>query len=90
MKKMSLFLQEVFEKIPEAERRRIMTEKRGSLSKSGTSIRMQFYLAKELYVTLDAFGAFTNSESDFFTNLVCEYIERKAMALGMMNVLNQK
>lgn len=82
-------IQKVYETIPEKERTKIISQKKGVMNSSGNLIRMQCYIPKEVYVILSHYQAFQASQSDFFTGLACGFIERRAIEVGLMGVMQQ-
>lgn len=80
--RLSVFVEKMYATIPEKDKKQILDDKKG-LSKSGNYIRLQSYIPVSVYVTLAYFGAFQNSETEFFTSLACSFIEKKAIEFGM-------
>lgn len=84
----SHLMSKVYDSIPDKEKDAILKSKEGVMTASGNRIRIQAYIPKEVYVMLEYFGAFTGSQSDFFTMRSCEFIEQRAIQTGLMNVLS--
>lgn len=80
-------LQKVWESIPEVDKANILKAKSYSFSQNGKKVRMQPFIPNELYVMLVYFNAFHQSESDFFTSRAVEFIERRAIELGLLNTM---
>lgn len=78
---LSIFVKKLYDLVPEAERKTLLSQKAGVMNKYKTRIRVQAYIPCELYTVLDKFGAFTNGEAFFFTALAAEWADRKAMLL---------
>lgn len=92
MKTMNLsgIVRTIYDKyVPEEKKREIFDRKKASFNLTGTTIRVQPYIPKELYAILESFGAFSSSESEFFTARSIEYIERRAAEMGLLNVILQ-
>lgn len=51
------------------------------------NVRIQCYIPTEIYMVLHAFGAFNNSESHFFAMVSSDFVEQRAIRMGIMNTV---
>lgn len=54
------------------------------MNASGRHVRIQCFIPKEAYAVLRWLGAFKGSESEFFSDQSCSYIEQRAIKLEIM------
>ena len=86
--RLSYVIQHIYDAyVTDKTKKELFTAKAKSMTES--HIRVQCLIPKEVYAILASFGAFMNSESDFFTARSCEYIERRALEQGIMNTVLQ-
>lgn len=71
---LSDFVLALYKRVPEHAREHILKPKK-NLSLSKSSVRLQPYLRKELYVVLAHYGALDVSETAYFTRLAEKDIE---------------
>lgn len=79
-------LRAVYDQIPEGVREEILKNKKGSMNPNKTGIRIQPIIPNEIYVILSYFDAFMAGESQFFISLACQFIEKRAVELGRLNI----
>lgn len=84
-----MLIQEMYDRIPKSLVDEIMKKIGKSVLPSGDIVRRQPCIPKIVYIVLMAHGAFETNESDFFTRLAVDWIESRAIRLGINNILRQ-
>lgn len=80
-------LDQIYRLIPDAAKNAILASKKKAMNRLGTHVRTQPSIPKETYVMLEYFGAFSGSESSFFTSQAHRFIETRAVEIGIMNTI---
>lgn len=75
-------LQQMYDQVPEGDKKIILERKKSSMSYNGKNVRIQCYIPKEIYTMLAYFGAFQTSESHFFTERAVEYLTERGLRIG--------
>ena len=83
----SLTVSWVYDRIPAAFKKELISSRKSSLNQLGNKVRLQCYLPLDVYTILSAFGGFANSESDFVTDLAIRWIHQQVKEQGLTGPL---
>lgn len=84
--KLSRIIEMIFKMyVSDKEKKGLLNGNGKALSSNGRYVRIQCQIPKEVYAILNAFGAFSHSESEFFTKQCEGFIEQRAIELKIMD-----